>query len=115
MVDSTGATGCCPGNQVCAGTTLGVGGGGSSVATSVSAVAGSATGSSVVHSSAGASATQGAAPQGNCQSGFIACNDGTGGCCPSGSSVLALWFWKIELVHCGFEGCSWLFDYLFQH
>jgi hypothetical protein len=82
--DDQGNTGCCPVGQTCSGTTLGFSQGASTTNTAAGTTSASPTTSSAQTS---LSPSQSAGAQGNCQSGFIACTDGSGGCCPSGTQV----------------------------
>jgi hypothetical protein len=69
--------GCCP---------IGVNCGGSSTSTAQKGSTPSASKIAATTTKA-AQATSPAPAQNGCAAGFISCNDGTGGCCPSGSQV----------------------------
>lgn len=75
VVNSIG--GCCP---------IGVNCGQSSGSTSSKKV-NTATAAAATTSQAAPATTSAPPAQNGCASGFISCNDGTGGCCPSGSQV----------------------------
>lgn len=86
--DSSGNISCCASGETCAGTTLGLSQGGTT-ATGASQQVSTTQKASASNTTPQTSATpsQSAGVQGSCQSGLVACTDGSGGCCPSGTQV----------------------------
>jgi len=91
--------GCCPGNTTCVivsdqegccpvGSNCGQSSSVSSEPPATSTSSHEATTSSSAAKATTTSTTS--SDQGACQSGYLACTDGTGGCCPSGSQVLSI-------------------------
>lgn len=80
--------GCCPIGASC---------GGSSSVLSQKATTAAAT-KAAATTSRGAQTSAAAQAQNGCASGFISCNDGTGGCCPSGSQVFSSWMVVVNEV-----------------
>jgi hypothetical protein len=106
-VSNKGTTGCCPKGQKCAGTTL-------TANKNTPTPTPSATTAAPTTTSAAPKATttsQSTGQQNGCQAGFLSCNDGTGGCCPSNSQVQ--WLSSLaDLVYHRFQWCTRMLNHL---